>query len=155
MQYWLNLFFSLQGRIPRKQFWTGSLILLAAYLCVLAPIFAFWQDEWLDTPSALWVRQAFLATDLLLAWPTFAVNAKRQQDRGHWPWLAWLGLVATLGLSLLDLAGLTETADGFTTLGLGIFVLLSLIVLAIIIELGMRKGTAGPNLYGADPLARH
>ena len=153
--YWLYLLFGLQGRIPRKLFWVGNIVVLGFYFSVYAPLFIFWTDDVLQMPSALWVRQIVLAADLALAWPVFAINAKRQQDHGQWPWLAWLCLVATISASVLELAGVTETADGFTFLGQAILWFLGLVILAVIVELGFRKGTAGPNAYGPDPLSAH
>jgi uncharacterized membrane protein YhaH (DUF805 family) len=149
---WRFLFFELQGRISRKGFWTGTLILIAIYLAIFVTLLVFWSDDFLAEPSALWIRQLQLGVDALLAWPSFAVTAKRQHDRGQRPWLAWTGLAATIGYSVLDLAGHTETAAGLTTLGIVGLCLLVIFVVLVVIELGIRKGTAGPNTYGPDPL---
>lgn len=149
---WRFLLFELQGRISRKAYWIGGLIVIAIYLLFFAILLLFWTDDFLAEPSALWIRQLHLGVDVLLAWPSFAVAAKRQQDRGQWPWLAWIGLAATLGYAVLELAGYTETAAGLTTLGMVALSLMTVVVVVVIIELGIRKGTPGPNAYGPDPL---
>jgi len=46
-----------------------------------------------------------------------------------------------------------EKADGITTVGYILNVPLLLLVIALVIELGFRRGTAGPNRFGPDPLA--
>jgi uncharacterized membrane protein YhaH (DUF805 family) len=149
---WRLLFVEVQGRISRKGFWNGTLILLAVYLSIFVTLLAFWRDDFLAEPSALWIRRLTFGTDVLLAWPAFAVTAKRQHDRGQRPWLAWTGLVTTLGYSALELAGYTETAAGLTTLGMAALSLMVIFVVFVVIELGIRKGTPGVNAYGPDPL---
>lgn len=147
------VFLSLRGRIARRTFWLAMLGLLLAYAAVFLPLLLVWPDDTLASPSALWVRQVIFASDLALAWPSFAVTAKRQQDRGQWPWMAWLMLALTLAYSVSELAGLTETAAGLTIVGGTLLGAIGLASLIILIELGFRRGTDGPNRFGPDPLA--
>jgi uncharacterized membrane protein YhaH (DUF805 family) len=53
---------------------------------------------------------------------------------------------------VLGLAGTGETPS---MLSLAIMVPYLVFVVALVIELGFRRGTIGPNQYGPDPLATH
>jgi uncharacterized membrane protein YhaH (DUF805 family) len=59
---------------------------------------------------------------LILLWPNIAVGAKRCHDRDRSGWYQLIGFIPVVGLIIL------------------------------LIELGFRRGTAGPNRFGADPL---
>jgi uncharacterized membrane protein YhaH (DUF805 family) len=55
-------------------------------------------------------------------------------------------------LDLLTVVGLAGTDDEPSLISLIIAVPFTLFGLALLIELGFRKGTTGPNRYGPDPL---
>ena len=59
----------------------------------------------------------------VMLWCVFAIQAKRWQDRGRSPLMCFVGLIPLIG---------------------GLWVL---------IECGCLEGNAGPNRFGADPLA--
>jgi uncharacterized membrane protein YhaH (DUF805 family) len=61
--------------------------------------------------------------DLLLLWPSLALSVKRWHDRDKSAW--WLLLVFLPGIGAIW----------------------------FLVECGFLRGTAGPNRYGADPLA--
>ena len=90
---------------------------------------------------------------LALFYPGYAVTAKRFQDRDKPGVTALYGLVPVLIASLLQAFGLTGTPSepnaigwicNLVTMGVGLWFL---------IELGILKGTPGPNRFGGDPLA--
>ena len=56
-------------------------------------------------------------------------------------------------LDLLSVLGWSVTADEPNWLMLAILVPFGVFGIALLIELGFRRGTVGPNQYGPDPLA--
>ena len=92
-----------------------------------------------------------VAVALLLLYPTYALMAKRFQDRDKPGWLAFFPLAIIYGMNMLETVGLIHAEPKSAT-----YVLLSLLVLGVsiwaLIELGILKGTQGPNRYGPDPL---
>jgi uncharacterized membrane protein YhaH (DUF805 family) len=141
-----SLFLSLDGRINRARFWLGTVILAvvsfaATYLIVL--LIGVSQGA-----VALSAAVAFA-----LAYPSYAVMAKRFQDRGKPGWLALIGLVPVYATNLLYTFEVFDTLDP-SPLAQGIDVVISLILLWFLVELGFLKGTQGPNRYGPDPLGQ-
>jgi uncharacterized membrane protein YhaH (DUF805 family) len=55
-------------------------------------------------------------------------------------------------LTVLELAGSSEEPS---MLSLFIAVPFTVLLVALLIELGFRRGTIGPNQYGPDPVASH
>jgi len=141
-----SLFLSLDGRINRARFWLGTVILAvvsfaATYLIVL--LVGVSQGA-----VALSAAVAFA-----LAYPSYAVMAKRFQDRGKPGWLALIGLVPVYATNLLYTFEVFDTLDP-SPLAQGIDVVISLIFLWFLVELGFLKGSQGPNRYGSDPLGQ-
>ncbi len=141
-----SLFLSLDGRINRARFWLGTVILAvvsfaATYLIVL--LIGVSQGA-----VALSAAVAFA-----LAYPSYAVMAKRFQDRGKPGWLALIGLVPVYATNLLYTFEVFDTLDP-SPLAQGIDVVISLIFLWFLVELGFLKGSQGPNRYGSDPLGQ-
>ncbi len=138
------------GRIDRKTFWiaategvlfTGGFFLVAAYaigalLGVADPAVLFGS---VVIGLAVWT------------WSTAAVGGKRLHDRNRtaswmaipiaWQFLFAWAMVAKFGARNLDIFS--------TTMLLG-----SPIALWVLIDLGILKGTPGPNQYGPDPLGQ-
>ena len=56
-------------------------------------------------------------------------------------------------LDLLDVLGVAGTNEEPSALSLIIAVPFTVLGLALLVELGFRKGTTGPNPHGPDPLA--
>jgi uncharacterized membrane protein YhaH (DUF805 family) len=56
-------------------------------------------------------------------------------------------------LDLLSVLGWSMTVEQPDWLVLAIFVPFMVLGIALLIELGFRRGTVGPNQYGPDPLA--
>jgi uncharacterized membrane protein YhaH (DUF805 family) len=142
----------LNGRIGRKSYWIGSLIIMGAVLAVSFAIIALWGEEAFDGPysgnSALTLA---LGWALLLA--SVPVTVKRLHDlnlSGHYLWPIFIldGLL-TAG----DLAGITGTETEPTALGWGLVAIYGIYALALFIHLGFYRGTKGDNDFGPDPLA--
>ena len=138
---WVYLLHSFDGRIGRKTFWIAMAVVTAA------EILGHFAAEAIqgDRLSAI--------VDLVFTYPEFAIAAKRGQDR-NMP-LAVVGTFFAAGvvLDLITVLGLSGTADQPSTLSLAIALPFTVFGLALLVELGFRKGTTGPNRYGPDPLA--
>ena len=79
---------------------------------------------------------------------------KRLHDRNLPVWLLvfFFGAGALLDLfSVLDVAGTDETPS---MLSLAVAVPFTVLGLVLLVELGFRRGTVGPNPNGPDPLAK-
>jgi uncharacterized membrane protein YhaH (DUF805 family) len=138
---WAYLLNSFDGRIGRKTFW------IAMGAITVAEIFGHFlaQEIQGDRLSAI--------VDLAFTYPEFAIALKRAHDRNLPLWLliAFFGTGAVL--DLLTVLQLTGTEDEPSVLSLTIALPFTVLGLALLVELGFRKGTPGPNQYGPDPLA--
>ena len=140
---WAYLLNSFHGRISRQTFWIGMLVVIVANFlaCYVAERIGG------DRPSAI--------VDLAFTYPEFAVALKRAHDRDLPVWLLWIFFGAGAVLDLFTVLGLAGTDEAPSMLSLAIAVPFAVFGLALLVELGFRRGTAGPNQYGPDPLATH
>ncbi len=119
-----QLLFDDEGRITRRQWWIGTLVLLAAQLAAETAATRWLAPLGLDRPALLFVSLALLI-------PFHAVNAKRFRALGRSPDLAlWGGGLA--GLSILCGAFLRWPQLDLA-LGLG----LCIVILWYIVDLGI------------------
>jgi len=132
IQQWL---FSIKGRIGRRDFWLWMVIWVVA----MAALFYAVDFNLLASQTA-----AFMLVCLL--WPTACVMVKRLHDRGKsGPW-ALLFVVAWMLL-----AGNWDMLNGTLQWAVGRFIP-TLIMVAMIIDLGAFVGTQGENKFGKDTL---
>jgi uncharacterized membrane protein YhaH (DUF805 family) len=138
---WAYLLNSFEGRIGRQTFW------IAMAVVTVAEIFGHFIAEQLqgDRLSAI--------VDLAFTYPEFAIAAKRGQDRNMPLWLVGAFFAAGVLLDLLTVVGWAGTDEQPSLISLVIAVPFTVFGLALLVELGFRKGTTGPNRYGPDPLA--
>jgi uncharacterized membrane protein YhaH (DUF805 family) len=128
----LETFTSFAGRIPRKTFWLGFLVLLIISWILQFLIFSIFGVSMMSDPNAT-PEQAMqqmgsmmmpLGIVLLLTlWPSLAIYTKRWHDRNKSGWWSLILFVPIVG---------------------GIWML---------IELGFLRGTEGANRFGPDPIA--
>jgi uncharacterized membrane protein YhaH (DUF805 family) len=125
----MSLFTSFEGRINRAKWWLGVVILIIVQGIVYYIIASAMGVGAIDTsnPAAMdeFMSKGGLPVGiaaLILLYPSLAVYAKRWHDRGKSGWWTLIGLIPVIG---------------------GIWIL---------IELGILRGTNGPNQYGPDPL---
>ena len=170
----LQTFTSFDGRISRKTWWLGTIVIFVAALVlylilsiVMGTGFSAMMDpEKVMQPgfmesqmkSASW-RQ--LISLVILGYPVTALMSKRLNDRDRPSWFKWLfwaptvlttlAGIAGMGYSMADVGGVMMPTP--TTLTTGLTILGFLIGLWALIELGFLRGTEGPNQYGNDPLA--
>lgn len=150
---WFHLFLSLHGRITRSQFWAGLGALVAFQLMVQIPVMNSAGLHADDSQLPLWFRNLSLALDVICAWPLCAIMVKRLEDRDMGPNMALYLVMLLLAFSTLEAFGMTQQGRDFTFAGYLVGLpLLGLIGIAIF-ELGVRRGTTGPNRFGPDPLS--
>jgi uncharacterized membrane protein YhaH (DUF805 family) len=140
---WVDLFASFEGRISRKTFWVGIAILVVAELAGYLVAEALQGDRL----SAI--------IDLIFIYPEFAVTVKRAHDRDLPVWILIVFFSGEAVLDLLTVLELAGSMDQPSLLSLVIAVPFTVLVVALLIELGFRRGTIGPNQYGPDPVASH
>jgi uncharacterized membrane protein YhaH (DUF805 family) len=142
----LSLFTTFQGRINRKQFWIGFLIVgIMRYLG-----YAYFDPQLFDASPPAHTSLSDTLWSLFLLIPATAIAVKRFNDR-DWPW--WLGylagatwLIGSVGPYFgLFINPNTGTANAVA------FWLLAVSAAAATIDNGFMRGTAGPNRYGAAP----
>jgi uncharacterized membrane protein YhaH (DUF805 family) len=136
---------STEGRIPRSQWWAGLLV-IAVVGIVLALLIA-----WLFGPTTVGLLLT-LVLQIALIFPSYALSAKRFQDRDKPGSLALIGI----GLGLVQtLARVIGLSNPFQPTALDWILSIALLIVGIwyLIELGCLRGTIGENAYGPDPLA--
>ncbi len=145
----LSLLTSFHGRIGRKSWWIGYIIVVIASLlgtAVLNPDF-FTAEEVppLSWPDTVWQ----------LAWliPGTAITVTRFNDR-DWPW--WLGYAAGALAAVLYIAPhfglpIDPQAPG---VGRTLSWIIGVALLVVFIDNGFMIGNEGPNRYGPDPLQK-
>jgi uncharacterized membrane protein YhaH (DUF805 family) len=138
---WAYLFNSFDGRISRRTFWTAMVALLIAE--IIAHIIA----------EAIQGDRLSAIVDLAFTYPEFAIAAKRGHDRDMPLWLLIIFFCAGAVLDLLTVLQVSGTDEEPSMLSIFIAVPFTVLGLALLIELGFRRGTVGPNQYGPDPLA--
>jgi uncharacterized membrane protein YhaH (DUF805 family) len=149
---WIYLFRNFDGRISRKTFWLMSIpviaievfiILISVFLVVALSI----GDWWIEI-----IIVAFI-------YPKFMIDVKRGHDR-NMP-MCVIGTVYAIAIAraaLVKLGWLVTLPDQNVMTPINVIsflmsMLLGIAGLALLVELGFRKGRAGPNQYGPEPLA--
>jgi uncharacterized membrane protein YhaH (DUF805 family) len=137
---WIHLFTSFEGRITRQPFWIAVAVFIAIEIAIL---FSGGDDDKWGT-----------ALDLVLTYPQLAVCAKRGHDRNTPLWIVGLFFAIGAVFDVLLLGGWITNADVANPppLMLAFLIPYAVFALALIIDLGFRRGTVGPNRYGPDPL---
>jgi uncharacterized membrane protein YhaH (DUF805 family) len=88
---WKYLFLSMDGRIGRRTFWMGVVVL------VVAVVVASVLDAILHTPSAGSSGAISIIVSILLIYPWVALSAKRWHDRNKSAWWILIGLIPIIG----------------------------------------------------------
>ena len=144
----LNLLTTFAGRINRRQWWTGFIVVL------LGSIFGtlLFNPETFTTeglpplswPDTLWQ----------LAWivPGMAIAVKRFNDRDRPRWLGYAYGVLGAFLIVAPHLGLSIIPDG-GPVAATIFWISVAAILGAVVDNGFLPGTRGANRYGPEPLA--
>lgn len=158
-----DLFFSFDGRINRAKWWLGTVVLIIVSLVVLFALYGLFGVSFTSPEVTAGHTIAYIVTVLVTAYPISAVVLKRLNDRDRPQWFLavfWaptvLGIVGELtGLSSTTMQGLDgQTIAVPSALGMVLGFAGLAIGLWMLVELGILKGTPGPNRHGPDPLAR-
>ena len=140
---WAYLFNGFHGRIGRQTFWIGIVVLTVVEL-----VAHFVAEEIQGERLSAIACCAFTCGK-------FAVALKRAHDRDLPVWLLFIFFGASAVLDLLTVLGLAGTDETPSMVSLAIAVPFAVFGLALLVELGFRRGTVGPNQYGPDPAATH
>lgn len=150
-----DLYTSFDGRINRKPFWLGIIGLIVASIIitvvVVLPLSAL--SKTLGNVLGLLISLAFL-------YPGCALGIKRLHDRGKSGTLMAVFVAPGLVYQIADLLGLAtrqaalngQTFPVPTALGSALGLLSLAVGIWALVTLGLRKGTAGANAWGPDPL---
>ena len=171
------LYTSTEGRISRKNWWLGVVILIVVNIVIsflILPIFGMSMMPNLatlggDDPAAIsqlaaeaMQRSAWigLIMFIIFAYPSYALSVKRRHDRDN----NGLDLLVYMGATALLLL-IQALGFGLETMTVGEITVptpamwLNLLNLAfgiyaiyLLVVLGFLRGTAGANQYGPDPL---
>lgn len=170
------LYTKTEGRISRKTWWIGALVLAVANIIIsllILPVFglgapnvkAILANQTDPVQSAALITSAFqtagwgsLVIFLIFAYPGYCLSVKRRHDKNnsgrdvliYFAVTALLLLVQALGLGYTvgDVAGVPEPTVLFYVIG----VVVGIFGLYLLVVLGFLKGTDGTNDYGPDPL---
>jgi len=165
----MSMFTGFEGRINRAKWWLGAII-LAVIGVILSWIIAKILGASLvpteitaDTVSS-YVRKlgiTQLIVFIIIVYPALSLMMKRLNDRDRPQWYAYVFLAPSVLGILGGLLGITMTMSdmgggvmmpGPSSLGWIINLLSLAIGIWALIELGILKGTTGPNQHGPDPL---
>ncbi len=89
---------------------------------------------------------------LVLLYPGYAVSGKRFQDRNKPAMYALIGIAIGLLYVILGLFGVVGNPLAMGTIDYIFSIAFVAVGIWYLIELGILKGTSGPNQYGPDPL---
>ena len=139
----VQLFTNVEGRISRQIFWLGILAITVVGVPIVVAV------------ASIGGGTAGAIANLVFLWCGFALSAKRAQDRNrHYLIVAGIfGIFAMLtNLAVSQAKAMGKMASEQQIL-LGIVTLLFLAYFVfLLVDLGLRRGTVGPNKYGEDPL---
>ena len=131
----VELLTTYEGRINRAKYWIAALVFVIAWIIAAILFFVI--------PIVGAILGALIALASIVCGVFVGIKRLHDRDKSGW----WL-LLFYLGPTILDGIGRSIGGVGFA---------FSLGGLAIsiwaFVELGCLRGTAGPNQYGADPLA--
>ncbi len=168
----MDMFFGFEGRINRAKWWLGSII-LGVIAVILYFVLALILGSGIDMANLAAMtaesvtslqRKTGLIQLLLLAiigYPVTALMMKRLNDRGRPRQLAWVFWAPTVLSLIALLLGLSMTVGDIgggvmmlqnTTIGWIVSILAIAVGIWALIELGILRGTDGPNAHGPDPL---
>jgi uncharacterized membrane protein YhaH (DUF805 family) len=134
----LSTFTSFDGRIPRKTFWLGYLVMLIVSWILMLLVSVVFGVSMFASPDPTLSEEAQMMQAmeqmnammiplgivlLLTLWPSLAIYTKRWHDRNKSGWWTLIIFVPLIG------------------------------AIWMLIELGFLRGTEGANRFGPDPIA--
>jgi uncharacterized membrane protein YhaH (DUF805 family) len=170
----LETFTSFAGRISRKTWWLGTIIMIVVSLIlyfILSSILgtgmtAMMDPQKLAEPGYMEgvMRSAAiqqLITLVVLFYPVTVLMSKRLNDRDRPSWFKWVFWAPTVIATILGLLGMAYNFNDVggvkipepTTLMTAVTVLSVVIGIWALVELGFLRGTEGANRFGPDSIA--
>jgi uncharacterized membrane protein YhaH (DUF805 family) len=140
---WVDLFTGFHSRINRQPFWIGVVVLTVVETFCQAVSHRIEGDRL----SSI--------VDLAFSYPEFALALKRAHDRNFSTWWIAALFVGSILLDFLTVTGVnTEVGDmnNLNLIGVILRIPLGILSLVLLVDLGFRPGTKGPNRFGPDPL---
>jgi len=142
-----SLFMSFEGRISRKPFWLGLLSLLILGLIILLGSLYVAGER--DYPV---IRFNILVIEVALLYPLLAVGVKRLHDRGRPGYTALVFILPWLLHQVTNLVGITGDPTAINAIDIAFILINFVLFVWFVVDLGVLRGTRGPNAYGPDPL---
>lgn len=147
------LFLSNTGRISRRTWWIGTLILALASAVLNILLLS------LGLPGA--ARWGVLLVYILICYPALNLGLKRRHDREHAGQDYIVLLAGSVIFTILQTLGIGYTevdlGNGFVGMSPDTVMSVAQLVFALfglymLVQLGFLRGTQGVNSYGPDPL---
>ena len=143
-----------EGRISRRQWWMGVLILIAISILVSIVLGI------LTMGNATLIAWAAVAVNIALIWPNYCLGLKRRHDRNNEGRDLEVLIAASVVVNLIQASGIGATrvnafgvVSNSPSLWLGLLNLaFGIFAIYMVVQLGFLRGTTGPNRFGPDPL---
>lgn len=147
----VSLLTTTDGRIGRQQWWTGVIALsVIAFVANTTVIILARNVPLLAVISSTLVILALL-------WPAYCVGFKLRHDRGNKGTDLGILLGGMLLLNLIQIPRMYAILSDNPGIGPAIWMQIlglgwTAFAIYMFVQLGILKGTSGPNAYGLDPL---
>jgi uncharacterized membrane protein YhaH (DUF805 family) len=148
------MFFSLEGRISRKNWWIGNLLLTPVQIGL--SVLLYWllgispHNIWNDDPVTPIIATADAIIFVIILHPSLAIDIKRLHDRGSSAY--FLVPFYLSGLLMIAVEGIYRQLFIETPYWQWTLVPMTLYSIWLLFELGFRKGQPENSKYGPDPL---
>ena len=140
-----NLFFGFSGRIGRAAYWMTALVFAVVSLFAVSPVWLVVFDPNGNVTEAFVVIGLVALVMLAIFLSSIAVGIKRLHDRNKsgW-WMLFFYVLPSVLVVAAELSGdpATITFGTYTSAAIGLWAF---------VELGLLRGTEGPNEFGPDP----
>jgi uncharacterized membrane protein YhaH (DUF805 family) len=144
------LYTSFEGRINRKPYWMGLIVLIIIMMVIIFGA-SFLLIGSIVEPT-FQTRLVTFVLQLLFLYPSTALMVKRLHDRNRPSYWAAFILVPMVLKSLTDMMGMTGDALHQNALDYLLNIIVFVVSIWFFIELGCLRGTVGTNQYGPDPI---
>jgi uncharacterized membrane protein YhaH (DUF805 family) len=152
-----DLLYAYSGRINRAKWWAMVAIIIVIWIVLeiaLAVLLGVKLQDIIEptVASNRLLSIASLAANAIVLWPWIAVCAKRLQDRNRPGWIILPLALLSFAADALIVAGFGGPVDGLSVPVIVAYGLQGLVTIYLVIDLGILRGTRGPNRYGDDPI---